>query len=143
MRGFPLLSALFVVLLSLLAWWPLHRFTANEQVSMVKQSDLIESKSELVRVRITGTGKMMNLQIQHLGKVIIAGGGDDTFVQEVEGLVIPNEGLDLWVEAEFVEKDKRSALEIEIGVDSDDFVSRTLWSKDGVISDSVYFQRDN
>ena len=142
MRGFPLLSALSVALLFALAWGPLRWVASNEPVSINKELASTEPTVRSSKIRIIGTGILVRVKVQYLGQIIFDKGEDSTFEQDIETIVLPKEGLDLWVEAEFAGKDKHSALAIEIDFNDGDSISRSLWGKGGVIADSVFFQKE-
>jgi len=151
MRGFPLLSTLAVIVLLAIARAPLYRTIAvgdsidrpDAAEDRVGSNQTAAAKEALapVQVRIVGTAEMAKVRVEHLGKVIIEKEAGSSFEQTLPGLLVPPEGIEFWVEAKFVEQDRRVALSIEIETDTGELLRQTLWGERGVITDSATLLR--
>ena len=146
MRGFPLLSTVIVIVLLALARGPLYRSIAvgdslkHAESEEISDTEMLADSETSVQtmVKIVATDEIVEVRVEHLGKVIIEKSGGSSFEEALPGLPVPSEGIEFWVEAKFAKKNQKVALSIESETDTGDVWKRTLWGEDGVIADAVF-----
>jgi len=159
MRGFPLFNTLVVAAIFFLTWWPLRQLATSTDGNHSETSDAHAHAHEghdhkhddgkpenlaadPLEIRIFASAPIEQLRIEHLGEIVTDQSGvTGEWSQAIEGIAIPPEGIDFWVEAEFAEDktDGRLALGIEVTPSDRDSVTRTLWTDGTTIADSVLF----
>ncbi len=159
MRGFPLLGTLAVVAFFAAAWWPLRALTEARPANASEYSPPSESDSssavslETLTVRVGSSRPLERLIVEHLGKPVLVidtptDGGD--IERRLEGIALPPEGVEFWIDATFVPgtgdnaDTHRVALSVEILPDDPEREPRqiSLWGDPGerAIADLAVFE---
>ena len=143
MRGFPLLNVVLVVTFFVLAWWPLQK-AVGDRVSAVEGH--LEVGSSLAEggytLEVTSSHPLVSFQLSHLDAplLVVDAPGEAMeeleFGRELEGVKVPAEGIELWVEASFAgtaTDDQRPVLRLEIVPDDveRELGAVTLWGELG------------
>ncbi|MCB1228726.1 MAG: hypothetical protein KDN19_00575 [Verrucomicrobiae bacterium] len=157
MRGFPLLSTVFVLAVFAAAWWPLKQTATGSGAISSPPADSPSAATATTEdgvastvpatLRIMASAPLASLRVEWLGEVLIdetaprAGG---VLEHELPTLAIPEEGVEFWIEATFTESaDSRpSALGIELAPDDREARTVTLWTDESdpnSVADSVVF----
>lgn len=163
MRGFPLLGTLAVIAFFVAAWWPLRALTGSRPAGPGNDSSAASAVSEGApqsvgtlenfTLRITTSRPVEKLVVEHLGKPVLEfdaplGGSD--LERRLEGIALPPEGIEFWLDAAFVPgpvetpEPFRVALSVEIIPDDPERETRqiSLWGAPGenTIADLAVFQ---
>ncbi|MGI9241147.1 MAG: hypothetical protein ACR2RV_10115 [Verrucomicrobiales bacterium] len=104
MRGFPLLNVLIVVAFFAVAWWPLQRLTGQAAAGVGASAEGGEAvgNGENFTIRVMSSHPLETLSLAHLGQpmlIIDDPGAESEFEHSIEGVEIPPEGVEFWVEA--------------------------------------------
>ena len=139
MRGFPLLNVILVVAFFAIAWWPLQQAIGGK----ARVVEAVETASKTVdaggfSLEVTSSHPRAKFSVSHLNTPVfeIASPGDAMdeleLGRELEGIKVPPEGIELWIEASFAGSeidDQRPVLGLKLVPDNVEYALHpvTLW----------------
>lgn len=131
MRGAPLLRAVLVIIVLLLAAIPVWKLTHQTvEASTVSEATAPAAESP-VGIELTFAHPPLDFQVLHLGKVIWEGKQPGETVRKDFAMEFPKEGIDLEIKADWLPGTPLTAMRMTVthGYGS---TEQTAWGKDNV-----------
>jgi hypothetical protein len=139
MRGSPLVRAILIIAILLLALIPLWRLTHKpESAPFVEAAPAAKAS---VRVELTFAHAPSDFQILHLGKIIWEGTSPGETAQKNLAMEFPKEGIDLEVKATWPAATPLTAVRVSVTRGNDAAIEKTAWGKGAL--DEVLTFREN
>jgi hypothetical protein len=142
MRGSPLLRAVLVVLVLLALLVPLHTLTnrRSEAAAPLQQAAGSSAAKRKVRLELTSTTVPFKYQITNGGEPIWSGESASTTVATDLELEFPSEGIDLVLDASWIEQ-KPTAVRLALIPQGSGTIAKTIWGTTSV-SEVLTFQEE-
>ncbi len=154
MRGFPVLSTLVAIALLALAWWPLSYVTGKSSqtgaesgtdcpltpLPTAAETGVSSPVPVFLTVRASHAPSKLTLVLDGENEIDLAEGADWTGeITKELSIVIPTEGIEAWVEAQWPEDVANVALAISLTPEAGEERRVTLWSDGPELSDLAEF----
>ncbi|MBV8353597.1 MAG: hypothetical protein JOZ21_15120 [Verrucomicrobia bacterium] len=142
MRGSPLLRAVLVVLALLALLAPLRTLTnrRSEAAPSLQQAAQSSAAKKKIRLELTSTTAPFKYQITSGGQPIWSGESDSPIAATDLELEFPPEGIDLVLDASWVEQ-KLTAVRLALTPQGSDTMAKTIWGTTNV-SEVLTFQQE-
>jgi hypothetical protein len=128
MRGSPVLRAIVVVIVMLLAGIPLWRLTHTVAAPM-EETPSAPKASSSVSLELTFAHPPSDFQILHLGKVIWEGKEPGETAHQTVAMEFPKEGIDLEIKANWPAGTPLTAVRLTVTRGDDNPIEKTVWGQ--------------
>jgi len=131
MRGAPLLRAVLVIIVLLLAAIPVWKLTHQAVASTESPGTPASTAESPVGIELTFAHAPADFQVLHLGKVIWEGRQPGETMKKDFAMEFPKEGIDLEIKADWLPGTPPTAVRVTVthGYGTTD---QTAWGKDNV-----------
>jgi hypothetical protein len=142
MRGSPLVRAVLVVIVLLALLAPLRTLTdrRSETATSLQQGVQGSAAKKKFRLELTSTTVPFKYQITSGGETIWTGESNSTSVATDMELKFPPEGIDLVLDATWIEE-KQTAVRLALIPQGSDMMAKTIWGTTSV-SEVLTFQEE-
>lgn len=127
MRGSPLIRAILIIAILLLALIPLWKLTHKaEAAPFVDSAPAVKAS---VHVELAFAHAPSEFQLLHLGKIIWEGKSPGVTAQKNFAMEFPKEGIDLEIKAAWPPASPLTAVRVSVTPGNDAAIEKTAWGK--------------
>jgi len=137
MRGSPLIRAIFIIVVLLVAAIPLWNLTHKAEAVMGSSAVPVPTKAP-VHIQLTFAHEATGFQILYLGKVIWEGKEPGLVIQKDFALEFPKEGIDLEIKAEWTPATPETAVRVTV-THAYGSTEQTAWAAKGSLDKVLTF----
>lgn len=141
MRGSPLVRAILIIAVLLLAIFPLWKLTHKAETVSVA-ADSAPAPKASVHLELTFAHPPSEFQLLHLGKVIWEAKQPAESVQKDFAMEFPKEGIDLEIKAAWPASAPLTAVRVSVTPGNDNAIEKTAWGK-GDLDEVLTFRQSD